>query len=71
MIKAETYPRLTPGRMIKLWFGILKQSSPNLTKKYIFYLDLSSSQKLEIEKLIVKIMGVAYMPEDITGIHTE
>jgi len=28
---------------------------------------LSSSQKLEIEKLIVKIMGVAYMPEDITG----
>merc|ERR1719350_2059998 len=29
--------------------------------------DLSKSQRLQIETLMKKVMGVAYMPEEITG----
>jgi len=32
--------------------------------------DISKNQKLQLENLIKKVMGVAYMPEDLTGKYT-
>jgi len=29
--------------------------------------DISKNQKLQLENLMKKVMGVAYMPEDLTG----
>ena len=34
---------------------------------FTVYLELSTAKRKEIEALIIKIMGIAYMPEDLTG----
>ena len=31
------------------------------------FIELSSSERLDLERLIKKIMGISFMPEDITG----
>ena len=35
--------------------------------QHLYISDISKNQKIQLENLMKKVMGVAYMPEDLTG----
>ena len=35
--------------------------------QHLYISDISKNQEIQLENLMKKVMGVAYMPEDLTG----
>ena len=56
-------------KVSNVW-GEHHQSWTILTYRVIWifpFLDLPANQRLQLENIMKKVMGVAYMPEDVTG----